>query len=51
MIHNAIGKKPEKRYQTGKRMAAHLQVCLERLNEESAASPGQDTAESDVEAG
>jgi tRNA A-37 threonylcarbamoyl transferase component Bud32 len=40
VIHNAIGKKPEKRYQTGKRMAAHLQVCLERLNEESAASPG-----------
>jgi CHASE2 domain-containing sensor protein/tRNA A-37 threonylcarbamoyl transferase component Bud32 len=31
VIHNAIGKKPEKRYQTGKKMAAHLTVCLERI--------------------
>jgi hypothetical protein len=31
VIHNAIGKKPDKRYQTGKKMAAHLRVCLERL--------------------
>jgi len=31
VIHNAIGKKPEKRYQTGKKMAEHLRVCLERL--------------------
>ncbi|MCZ6503728.1 MAG: serine/threonine-protein kinase [Gammaproteobacteria bacterium] len=31
VIHNAIGKKPEKRYQSGKKMAAHLQVCLERM--------------------
>ena len=30
-IHNAIGKKPEKRYQSGKKMAAHLKVCLERV--------------------
>jgi len=31
VIHNAIGKKPDKRYQTGKKLAAHLRVCLERL--------------------
>jgi serine/threonine-protein kinase len=31
VIHNAIGKKPEKRYQSGKKLAAHLRVCLERL--------------------
>lgn len=31
VIHNAIGKKPEKRYQSGKKLAAHLKVCLERL--------------------
>jgi|TARA_B100002003_G_C14157415_1_gene557626 serine/threonine-protein kinase len=31
VIHNAIGKKPEKRYQSGKQLAAHLQVCLERM--------------------
>lgn len=31
VIHNAIGKKPEKRYQSGKKLAAHLQVCLDRL--------------------
>ena len=35
VIHNAIGKKPEKRYQSGKKMAAHLRVCLERLESES----------------
>lgn len=35
VIHNAIGKKPEKRYQTGKKMAAHLRVCLERLEPET----------------
>jgi eukaryotic-like serine/threonine-protein kinase len=35
VIHNAIGKKPEKRYQSGKKMAEHLQVCLERLQTES----------------
>ncbi|MFT7684892.1 MAG: CHASE2 domain-containing sensor protein/tRNA A-37 threonylcarbamoyl transferase component Bud32 [Candidatus Azotimanducaceae bacterium] len=31
VIHNAIGKKPEKRYQTGKKFAQHLRVCLERM--------------------
>ena len=31
VIQNAIGKKPEKRYQTGKKMAEHLRVCLERI--------------------
>jgi len=33
VIQNAIGKKPEKRYQSGKKMAAHLQVCLERIGQ------------------
>ena len=31
VIHNAMGKRPEKRYQTGKQLAAHLKVCLERM--------------------
>ena len=31
VIHNAMGKKPQKRYQTGKKMAQHLRVCRERL--------------------
>ena len=31
VIHNAMGKKPDKRYQSGKKMAAHLKVCLERM--------------------
>lgn len=31
VIHNAIGKKPEKRYQSGKKLAAHLKVCMERM--------------------
>ncbi|MFT7245234.1 MAG: CHASE2 domain-containing sensor protein [Candidatus Azotimanducaceae bacterium] len=35
VIHNAIVKKPEKRYQSGKKLAAHLSVCLERLEPES----------------
>ncbi|MFT4799677.1 MAG: serine/threonine-protein kinase [Candidatus Azotimanducaceae bacterium] len=35
VIHNAIGKKPDKRYQTGKKLAAHLRVCLERLEPEA----------------
>jgi CHASE2 domain-containing sensor protein len=35
VIHNAIVKKPEKRYQSGKKLAAHLRVCLERLEPES----------------
>jgi serine/threonine-protein kinase len=37
VIHNSIGKRPEKRYQSGKKMAAHLRVCLERLKEENQA--------------
>ncbi len=37
VIHNAIGKKPEKRYQTGKKMAAHLKVCIERMAEAKSA--------------
>ena len=32
VIHNAIGKRPEKRYQSGKKMAAHLKVCMERMD-------------------
>ena len=39
VIHSAIGKKPEKRYQTGSKMAAHLRVCLERMG----ASPAEDS--------
>ncbi len=50
VIHNAIGKKPEKRYQTGKKMAAHLQVCLERLEDEMGAGPTNGAAESGAEA-
>jgi CHASE2 domain-containing sensor protein len=38
VIHNALGKKPDKRYQSGKKMAAHLRVCLERLEVESGVS-------------
>jgi CHASE2 domain-containing sensor protein/predicted Ser/Thr protein kinase len=34
VIHNAIGKKPEKRYPSGKKMAEHLKICLERLPKE-----------------
>lgn len=37
VIHNAIGKKPEKRYPNGKKMAEHLRICLERLQSESKA--------------
>ncbi len=35
VIHNAIGKKPEKRYQSGRKLAAHLRVCLERMGGKS----------------
>ncbi|MCB1645233.1 MAG: hypothetical protein KDI36_07255, partial [Pseudomonadales bacterium] len=35
VIHNAIGKKPDKRYQSGKKMAEHLKICLERIRAES----------------
>ncbi len=38
VIHNAIGKKPEKRYQTGKKMAQHLRVCLERMEPKTGAA-------------
>lgn len=31
VIHNAIGKRPEKRYQDGKKLAAHLSICMERM--------------------
>jgi len=34
VIHNAMGKKAEKRYQSGKKLAEHLKVCLERLDQE-----------------
>ena len=42
VIHNAIGKKPEKRYQSGSKMAAHLRVCAERLTEESKVASASD---------
>ncbi|MEM7366145.1 MAG: protein kinase [Pseudomonadota bacterium] len=35
VIHNSIGKKPEKRYQSGAKMAEHLRVCIERLNDDA----------------
>jgi len=35
VIHNAIGKKVDKRYQTGKKFAQHLGVCLDRLSGET----------------
>lgn len=38
VIHNAMGKKVDKRYQTGKKMAQHLRVCLERLSNETKAA-------------
>ena len=38
VIHNAIGKKPEKRYQTGKKMAEHLRVCAQRIDQEMKAA-------------
>lgn len=36
VIHNAIGKKPDKRYQSGKKLAAHLKVVMERMGVKSA---------------
>ncbi|MBO6563301.1 MAG: protein kinase [Pseudomonadales bacterium] len=36
VIHNAIGKKPEKRYQSGRKLAAHLKVVMQRMGIESA---------------
>jgi CHASE2 domain-containing sensor protein len=38
VIHNAMGKKVEKRYQNGKKLAQHLRVCLERLSDEKKAA-------------
>ena len=35
VVHNAMGKRPEKRYQSGAKMAAHLKVCLERMSKVS----------------
>ncbi len=37
VIHNAMGKKVDKRYQTGKKLAQHLSICLERLASEKKA--------------
>ncbi|MFT7382856.1 MAG: CHASE2 domain-containing sensor protein [Urechidicola sp.] len=37
VIHNAMGRKPDKRYQTGKKLAAHLRVCAERMAAEGEA--------------
>jgi CHASE2 domain-containing sensor protein/tRNA A-37 threonylcarbamoyl transferase component Bud32 len=42
VIHNAIGKKPEKRYQSGKKLSAHLKVCSERLEPQKTAVEGFD---------
>ena len=42
VIHNAIGKKPEKRYQSGKKMASHLKVCLERMASSTSTGSGND---------
>jgi len=33
-----MGKKPEKRYQDGKKMAEHLAVCRQRLAQEMKAA-------------
>ena len=38
VIHNAIGKKPEKRYPNGKKLAEHLRICQERLVTETTAA-------------
>lgn len=35
VIHNAIAKKPEKRYPSGKKLAEHLRICLARLATET----------------
>jgi len=31
VIHDAIGKRPEKRHQNGKKLAAHLIICMHRM--------------------
>ena len=38
VIHNAIGKKPDKRYQTGRKMAEHLRVCAQRIDQDMKAA-------------
>lgn len=38
VIHNAIGKRPEKRYQSGRKMAEHLNVCLQKLEQDKKAA-------------
>lgn len=35
VIHNAIAKKPEKRYPSGKKLVEHLRICLTRLPTET----------------
>jgi len=37
VIHNAIGKSPERRYPSGKKMVEHLKICLARLDKETEA--------------
>lgn len=37
VIHNAIGKSPERRYPSGKKMVEHLRICLARLDKETEA--------------
>jgi CHASE2 domain-containing sensor protein/tRNA A-37 threonylcarbamoyl transferase component Bud32 len=44
VIHNAIGKRPEKRYQSGKKLAAHLKVVLERMGVKEEKNEAGDTA-------
>jgi len=34
IVHNALGKHPDKRYQSGAKFAAHLKVLRDRLTEE-----------------
>ena len=31
VIHDAIGKRPEKRHQNRKKLAAHLSICMQRM--------------------
>ena len=31
VIHDFIGKRPEKRHQNGKKLAAHLSICMRRM--------------------
>ena len=38
VIHNAIGKKPDKHYQSGKKIAEHLRVYAQRVEQEMKAA-------------